>query len=540
MTNDEATKLREKVMADLNRIVPDRATEGALVDGPYQKRGKVRLSPMVAPESVVVDIADPSYITEEDSPQAQAIILAEPQVSSVFSLRPYQAEAVSRIIAMQGRAILAYDMGTGKTAVALKVLEHISLGASLQDTLVICPKIAFGTWEMEIDNWLKDKYYVTFTGDEGKRYQRWRDFQAGADFLITNFAQMENVLVRKKKWGTVIIDEAHFLKNRKTKGFDLACKLVSDNVLLLTGSPIVNGVQDLWTLLHLLHPRDFRSYWNFVNANCIVLTDHWGAKIVGVRDPAVTRKVLAPHLLRKTKKQVLHDLPPKIRQAIPLEIEGVQYDLYQQIAKEMIAELGEDEFLLTPNKIAQITRLRQILVTPALVGGPHESAMFEALKESVKLDFEAGNSVIVFTPFAKALPLLEADLASMCDYITSIRGGMKEGEVPRRIKEFQEYPSAKCALLCSLLVGSSFTATKASVVYFMGYDWVPANCYQGEDRTHRIGQKKSVNVKYFVCKGTIDTYIMAVLNKKASWSKIILDKGYQGLLLPDNKASEKE
>jgi SNF2 family DNA or RNA helicase len=512
----------------------------------------------VSSQAEIIDAPDPSYALDETDAHALEIYKAEPASDdNRLALRSYQQEAVQRILLAEGRILLAYQMGLGKTAVALKSISGgLMEGVRTKEVIIICPKIAFGVWESETLKWLGEDFRTTiFTGNPAERERRFKEFKdwnevgrplhkvspfitknnpLGVHFLITNFAQMAHVLEKQRVWGAIIVDEGHFLKNLKTKAFKNAKKFISPNLLILTGSPVVNGVQDLWTLLHLLKPREFKSYWDFVHEHCNIFMSPFGPKILGPKDPPALREVLKPYVLRKTKEQVLRDLPPKIRQAIPITLTDEQYTLYQQVAKEMIAEIGPGEFLLTPNRISQIVRLRQILVNPVLVGGPNSSAMFEALKESVALDFEAKRSVLIFTPFAKALPLIAEELKGIVDFQTIIRGGMKEGEVPRRIKAFQEHPSHKCALLCSLLVGSSFTATKASVVYFCGYDFVPSNNFQAEDRTHRMGQKNSVHVKYFMCKGSIDSYIMAILNKKVTWANLALDLGVKKLLLPDS------
>ncbi len=451
----------------------------------------------------------------------------------MLSLYPYQHEAVDWIHKHDGRGIIAYELGTGKTCITLKSLPKLLEGRKDKGVLVICPKVAFGVWQLETKRWLGVRSTI-WTGLPWQRTTLWNKYAAGKGgfMLITNFAQLPNILQLKRKWSAIIVDEAHLVRNRKTIAFRALQKFISPHVLLLTGTPVVNGVQDLWTLLNLIDRGLHRSYWQFVSAHCLTEINAYGTRqVVGLINPKGTQRHLKPYLIRKTKLEVLKELPPLIRQPVPVVMEGEQLKMYNQIARQMIAETADGGLLMVPNRIAQLTRLRQILVNPALVGGHNKSAIFDALEESLRLDFEAGISALVFTPFAAALPLIAERIAPFTDFQETIRGGMKPGIVSKKIADFQGHPSKRKALLCSLLVGSSFTATAASSVYFVGYDYVPANNFQAEGRAHRAGQENQVHVKYFMVRGSIDQHILRILDRKTTWSQLALDP--RTLLLPD-------
>ncbi len=423
-------------------------------------------------------------------PQKQTVVTGVEGFKSEFldelgdrvpmKLYPYQIEGVKRIVEAQGRVILADDMGLGKCAEVLKALVKLQTTSRDMSVLIICPKVAFGVWQTEIDKWLGEESLV-YTGTPFERQRIWTRFKTGGSgrFLITNYAQAGNVVDRKLRWNVIVVDEAHFIRNRKTKSFQNINRLRSQFALMLTGSPMVNGAHDFWTLLHLIHREQYRGFWDFADKHCLMESNGFGNKFAGIKDPAALRAELKPNIIRRTKKQVLRDLPPKIRQAIPIEITGRQLELYTQIAKEMIAEFGDDDFLLVPNRISQITRLRQILVTPALIGGPHVSAMFDALKENIEIELDAGIPSIVFTPFASALPLIERELRDIkpnIEFMPTIRGGMKTGESTARVAEFQNHPSRRKVLLCSLLVGSSYSY----------------HCFSGTLRWIRLGSCKQL------------------------------------------------
>jgi SNF2 family DNA or RNA helicase len=436
-------------------------------------------------------------------------------------LRDYQRED-ARFLTKTGRAILGHDPGLGKTRITIVAAQRLSPQGQW---LIISPKVALGVWENETRQILNEGITI-WNGSPAKRQKAWSNKRR---IVATNFALAKKLLKLQDSWDVIIIDESHYIRNRKTDTFKNAIKkFYSRYLFCLSGTPVVNGAKDLWTSLNLLNPRRYASYWRFVQQYCHVYNDGYGYKVEGTRNPDQLQRDLSPVLIRRKKEDVLKELPAKQRMTIPLEMDPNQQKIYDQIAEEMLARWGEDEGdgeggkVLVPNKIAQITRLRQVLVTPALFGGPHISATFDALQEALEVDFESGNPAIIFTPFAKALPYIGQVVKECGGKFGTIKGGMKAEDITRLVAGFQRYQNPKKALICSLLAGQSFTATAATVAYFVGYDWVPANCLQAEDRIHRIGQHFPVRVCYFTYKGTIDDHLLDVLNRKTRWNNLAI------------------
>lgn len=436
-----------------------------------------------------------------------------------LTLREYQSSGVDFLVE-HGRAILGDEMGLGKTCQA--VLAAKKLMRPNQKCLIVCPKPAIGVWEREIKVWTGDSC-IKYAGTLPQRTKSWKQFSS-VDWCITNFAHLRDL--PKKSWRIIIIDEAHHLKNPKVGPFiTLDKEYYSKYLLLLSGSPVKNGAQDLWTLLHLVDPIAFPKYWGFVMKYLVTLKDErlGYTEITGaVKHPLAFQQLLRKYMIRRLKKDHLKELPAKTRMQIPIQHSAKQRKLYDTLADEMMLELPNGNLLLTPNTMTKILRLRQLNVSPKLLGFPEKGTMIDAFLEDMEDEFHVG-PILVFTPFAKLLPGLRDILAEKGVASAIIQGGMAESKITAIVTAFQNGTHKRQALLCSVLSGQSWTATRASVAYFLGYDWVPANCHQAEDRIHRFGQTRGVRIKYFTCEDTVDEHVLSVLSQKTTWATLALE-----------------
>jgi SNF2 family DNA or RNA helicase len=470
----------------------------------------------------------------------------------------YQTEGIIRGI-KHPRIIVADEMGLGKTGATLRTIRSLTM----HEVLVVCPKSAIWVWKDEIQKWLgpDEAVFIGLAGRSNPRKRMpnverdiWiREYQAfiacpfDRKVFITNYAQLGNIIARKRWWPAIVYDEAHIFRNgaRKKKVvnaegavikkgiqvFENAQQLVSDYIFPITGSPVVNGPKDLWPLLNLIQPAVYRSYWGFVGKYCHIIHNGYGIEILGPKDPEALKVELTPHIIRRLKVDVAKWLPPKLRSRIPYEMTPSQKKLYDQMADEMIATVGPDEDILAPNKLTQMTRLRQILISPLLLTGLNDgyttwitSGLFDVLTEKVESEMLENHAIVIFSPYLQALKLVrdylleEAKLKFQPFYVN---GKMTAQALGRNIQGFQE-SSGPRILFASVQMSTSWTATAASSCYFVGYDWSPSINEQAEDRLHRTGQLSTVNAYYFTAKGTIDEYILKVLERKTTWAKLSL------------------
>jgi SNF2 family DNA or RNA helicase len=428
----------------------------------------------------------------------------------------------------RGRALLGSEPGTGKTWTSLVAARwRVPAG----DLLILCPKVAVGVWEEHVRAVLGE----TATLYAGPPRRRRALALAGAGCVVAPYSLALEIATRRPTWPLVICDEAHWLRNRQARTlYQAVRRLRSRDLFLLTGTPVVNRGDDVWALLNLLDPERFPSYWRFVLQHFAVARMPWGAVTVGApRAPAALRALLEEYMIRHTRAMVLRDLGPLVRQRLPVALTPYQARVYRQLAEEMLAEVGEGAFVLTPTRVAQLVRLRQVLVTPALIGGEHSSGGFALLADALANEFQQGRACIVFTPFVRALPYVQALAQRLGAASWVVHGGQSAVQLAAAVRAFEAAPGPRKVLGCSIRSSASWTAVSAQTAFFLGYDWVPAVNWQAEGRLHRHGQTGAVLAAYLVHRGTIDEHVLRVLQRKTSWEQLLLRP--RALVLPEEE-----
>jgi SNF2 family DNA or RNA helicase len=396
-----------------------------------------------------------------------------------------------------------------------------------------------GVWEDELKKWFNLKSLI-YTGTPAKRKKLWAQFEAAEDvhFLITTYAMLKEMPLG---WDALFVDEYHqsgIMKytNVFSKMLD-KCVSYFRNVYLITGTPIRQGVTDLYFPLHICDPQAFPNYWAFVNKYCIAIKTPFGKQIErNPRDIPAFRKMLQHHMVRRLKSEVLHDLPGKQRNPVPLYMTPKQKQAYGQLATDFLYEGSLDEdIILVPNQMVADLRLRQLLVCPRLLGIDDDGAGFAYLSEVCPDLLTHDRPVVIFTPFRQAIPLLE-DLVrgwGLNTHIYTLQGGMTPAAFANSWQNFQSRPGGNKVLLCVIKSGASFHATASADCYFLGYEWDFNLNEQAEDRLCRLGQDNFVNCNYLLhVEDTVDSLVKEKLNLKkwsANWI-IGTEKQYRELL----------
>lgn len=447
-----------------------------------------------------------------------------------MELFPYQREGVA-LLTERRRQILGDEMGLGKTIQALYAIDNLNCADNL---IVVGVKVALGVWKYAISDEFGDKYKVhVYHGTPEKRKRIWGEYTQSPRprFLLVTAPLMNEVHKLQYGWDAMVIDEYHRmgLCNRKTERFDSVTKFKQTNLFLLSGSPIKQGVQDLWAPLHLLDPIKFKSYWGFVNTYCTYSVTPFGRTIDRLpKDTSVMRDLLGRYVVRRLKKNVAPQLPPKFRNRYPLDMSTVQRKLYQQLEDDMVATYGDElerVLALTPNVITQVLRQRQLLVTPQLLGHHDKGAALEALPLLIEEAFESGTSVVVFTPFREALKFIHAEVADHIEHKAYfISGALRnKADAASIARQYQDEPDTFKVLYCTIQSGISFTAHAASVAFFVGADWDAETNKQAEDRLHRLGQKaETVNYYYLHYPGTVEDDVLQYFAEKDKAARVIL------------------
>lgn len=451
-------------------------------------------------------------------------------MTTASQLRPFQIDG-TRFLLKQRRAILGDEMGVGKTVQALMYARQLTKSRSPRKVLIVAPKSARGEWLDQAAQWI---------GWRGCDYNGTRrQLDLSADFVITNYSLLNELVEIEPNWTVIIFDEAHKLRNARKRQAKKAAdgtktergpfrawlKLrASEGMLFMTGTPVTKNPGDLFPMLNAINPKRWSSYWAFVKRYTYVSHNGFGFKVEGARNEEALQRELDSVMIRRLKAEVMKDLPPKTRSSVKVQMSAKQRKHYRELAKTAMTEIGEPSIpLIAPGVLAKLTRLRQLLVTPRILGIDEDGAALDALVE--KLD-GADQPALVFTPFREAISHIRAALEAVDIECFEVHGGTRNiGEV---VKAFESSDNPRRAIIATAQQGTSWKAITASSTHHLGWLWNPSDNMQCEDRPHRHGQRNAVNNYYYLSEGTIDDDGMDIIAGKKRIADLVLGEALRG------------
>jgi superfamily II DNA or RNA helicase len=453
-------------------------------------------------------------------------------------LRPYQEDGyawASRLAEADFGACLADDMGLGKTLQALALL--LARGAQ-GPALVIAPTSVCGNWLAEAARFaptLNARIYGE-QGDEAEREALVE--KAGVmDMVIVSYSLLQQAAERfaGRTWHTVVADEAQAIKNAAAKRSQAVFELDADFRLALSGTPVENRLAELWSIMRFCNPGLLGSLSRF--------NERFAAPIERDRDreaQRLLRRLIGPFVLRRTKAQVLDDLPPRTELVIQVAAEAAEAAHYEALRRQAVneAEAASNDAQAGQARmhvLAQLTRMRRAACDPRLVSpdlgivGAKVQA-FAALAEELSAN---GHKTLVFSQFVDFLTLLRQPLDAAGIAYQYLDGATPAAERTRRVAAFQAGQGD--LFLISLKAGGfGLNLTAADYVVIADPWWNPAAEDQAMGRAHRIGQLRPVTVYRLVAKGTLEERIVALHHEKRALAEGILAEG-EGAALPSTE-----
>ncbi len=445
------------------------------------------------------------------------------------TLRPYQEGGFQWLAALWEAGlggILADDMGLGKTLQVLAVLLHAQRRGDLTDpVLVVAPTSVLETWRSEAARFAPSLRTVILGETQRRRGVPLADSVCGMDLVVTSYAvcRIDAEAFEAVSWRGVVLDEAQFVKNPRSKGHAVIRRLRASFVLAVTGTPLENSLMDLWSLLALAAPGLY--------PRADVFSTRYRRPIESGVEPErldQLRRRVRPLMLRRAKSEVAAELPDKQVQVLDISLGAAHARIYErQLQRERQRVLG---LLADPeaNRIAilaSITRLRQLALDPALVDDEHGevgSAKVDALVEHLLELRREGHRALVFSQFTRFLRRVQARLQRE-GIATAYLDGSTTNR-PEVIRGFREGDAT--AFLISLKAGGfGLTLTEADYVFVLDPWWNPAAEAQAIDRTHRIGQTSNVIVYRLIAVGTIEEKVLALQERKRDLFTRVVDEG---------------
>ena len=442
-------------------------------------------------------------------------------------LRPYQVQGLSWLMFIYNNrfgGILADDMGLGKTIQTLAFLQkvkHVNTSIANQ-FLLVTPTSLLYNWMQEIALFAPSLTVAMHAGN--KRAKAAEDLPK-TDIILTSYGLIRNdiALFKEPLFDIIVLDESQNIKNTSAKTTQYINKLQANTRIALTGTPIENTIRDLWSQMNFLNKGLLGSLQQFEEKYAKPIEKNEDRK-----KALELQKIIQPFLLRRTKVEVAKDLPPLTEKIISCPMTKEQAKYYEEVKskyRNSITDLVKEKGMQKSRfSILQgLSKLRQIANHPYLADKEYvgSSGKHDLLIQKISTAILDGHKVLVFSQFVSYLDVLERDLEAHIPYYR-LTGSTTKEKRAHYVREFQETPAPSVFLISLKAGGTGLNLTAADYVFIVDPWWNPAAESQARDRTHRIGQQRSVFSYKFIAKDTIEEKITHLQLKKQGFSKDLI------------------
>ena len=452
------------------------------------------------------------------------------------TLRPYQERGLSWLsflgeLGLGG--ILADDMGLGKTIQLLSLIASQPPGEG--PTLLVCPMSLVGNWQREAARFTPGLRVHVHHGADRLDGDSLAEAMADTDLVITSYgvATRDQAALSAVTWARVVCDEAQNIKNHATKQARTVRALPAGTRIALTGTPVENRLSELWSIMEFTNPGLLGTAQRFRETYAIPIERH------GPEDSAdaaqALKRLTQPFVLRrlKTDKTIISDLPDKQEMKVWCNLTPEQASLYAATVTDMLAKISEaaDDISRRGLVLATMAKLKQVCNHPAHLLGdgsrlPGRSGKLARLEEICNEVMAAGDKALCFTQYAEFGRMLQPHLAARLGCpVLFLHGGTPKKQRDAMVEAFASLDEPALFLLSLKAGGTGLNLTAASHVIHVDRWWNPAVEDQATDRAFRIGQRKNVQVRKFVCVGTLEERIDAMIEEKKALAERVVGTG---------------
>ena len=455
---------------------------------------------------------------------------------------------------------LLLQMGLGKTIQAISLVAYLmEIKGNLGPYLVIVPLSTLSNWTNEFAKWCPSAHVVCYKGTPVQRRELYKDQVRNGHFnvLLTTYEYIikDKASLRKIEWQYAIVDEGHRMKNAASKfARTLSTKYITKFRLLLTGTPLMNDLSELWSLLNFLLPSIFNSVDTFDQWFNQPFSTFGSQGTAGEEEDNMLtneermfiihrlHELLRPFMLRRVKSEVLDQLPEKVEKILRCDLSSWQKELYKQISKKVV----EENNLLADNSLQQsqpaqrglnnvVMQLRKVCNHPYLFAQQGYQIDEEIIRSSGKIALldnmlpklrAGGHRVLLFTQMTQVITILEDYFAYRGYLSLRLDGSTTAEEREKRMYKFNAPDSPYFVFLLSTRAGGlGLNLTAADTVIIFDSDWNPMMDLQAQDRAHRIGQRSDVSVFRLISNSPVEEKILSRASEKLNMSELVVDAG---------------
>ncbi len=449
-------------------------------------------------------------------------------------LRPYQRRGLAWLAFLDRLGLggcLADDMGLGKTVQLLALEALRRADGTRPPTLLVCPMSLVGNWQREAARFAPNLSVYVHHGADRLAGEELTARAADHDLVLTTYA----ILARDRAdlgeitWDRIVLDEAQNVKNAASRQAKATRGLPARHRIALTGTPVENRLAELWSIMDFANPGMLGSIGTF-RARFAVPVERYG----DVEAAARLRRITAPFVLRrlKTDPKIIDDLPDKIEMKQLCNLTAEQASLYQAVVDDMLAKIDNSEGIERKGLVlATMSKLKQVCNHPAqfLRDGSRiagRSGKLARLEEIIEAALDDGDKILAFTQFAEFGAMLVPHLSARFDTeVLFLHGGSGKRARDAMVTRFQSANGPSIFLLSLKAGGTGLNLTAANHVVHLDRWWNPAVEDQATDRAFRIGQQRNVQVRKFVCIGTLEEKIDTMIEEKKALANMVVGAG---------------
>ncbi|MDR2844052.1 MAG: DEAD/DEAH box helicase [Candidatus Symbiothrix sp.] len=452
------------------------------------------------------------------------------------TLFPYQQDGI-RFAFEAGRSLIADEMGLGKTIQAIGACQLFRKERGIEKVLIICPTSLKYQWQSEIAKFTGENAWVI----EGLPHVRWKQYEGNSFYKIVSYHTVVNDIkhVMNQQFDMIVLDEAQRIKNWKTKIAQGIKKIHTPYCVVLTGTPLENKLEELYSIVQFINPYQLGPYYKFLDYYQV--KDDNG-KIIGYQHLDEIGEQLARVIKRRRKSDVLLQLPERMDKNLFVPMTQQQQDMhseFQDVVARLVFKWRKLGFLPEKDRqrlLINLNLMRMSCDSTYLLDQKtrHDTKINELM--NILSEYFDGNQekAVIFSQWERMTRIIAAELDAAGIEYQYLHGGVPSKERKNLFDQFNA--SGNCRVFLSTDAGSTgLNLQVASLIINMDIPWNPALLEQRIARIHRMGQKNSVSVINFVSTGTIEHRMLDVLKFKASLAQGILDQGESAIFLSDSK-----